>query len=347
MKIEVLTPVHIGSGDKYLALDYVIRGDRVVFIDSIKFFSEVEKKGLDPVEVARDVGSGGKSVEDYIDTSRIKLKELRFVGKIKRNEILMHIKSLGNSYIPGSSIKGAVRTAILWKEVKEDRGLLELAIREIKSTISNYERKEKKKMIPKKELNRLDDKLEKEVFRKAKLVYKEDDPKNDLLRALRVYDSDSFKTSVYQINFLGMKNFSILAECIDPEQIADIEMDIDDFILQHLNQRFDFDYITTATREFAEEIVKTEIKRGYPEEAKREFKNVLKAKGAVLRVGWGSGWYSSTIGTLLKTHPEFESIRRKLGLGRNPRTGRFSKNFPLIRRVTFDNKPLGWITLYE
>ncbi|MCD6492924.1 MAG: hypothetical protein J7K36_03865 [Archaeoglobaceae archaeon] len=54
------------------------------------------------------------------------------------------------------------------------------------------------------------------------------------------------------------------------------------------------------------------------------------------------------MGTLLKTHPEFESIREKLGLGRNPKAKRkFSKNFPTIRRITFDKRPLGWISIYE
>jgi len=342
MKIEILTPTHIGSGDKYLAMDYVIRGNRIVFVDSMKFFEEIEKRGLNAIEVAREIGEGEKSVDDYVDVSKIKVKEIPFHGRITRKEILMHIKSRGKPYIPGSSIKGAVRTAILWKEVKDDRDLLNWTINHIKNELKG------KRYLQRKDLTKLDDKLEEKVFRKANLTEKAGDPKNDLLRALRVSDSTFLdRYSVYQINFLGMGNFSVLAECVDDGQVAEVETNIDGFTLHYLNQKLDYDYILSATREFAGKIVEVETSRSYPERTKQEFRRVLKAKGIVLRVGWGTGWYSSTIGTLLKTHPEFEELRRKLGLGRNPRTGRFSRDFPLIRRVTSDNRPLGWVLIYE
>ncbi len=342
MKLEILTPVHIGSGNKYLALDYVIKGNKVVFIDPMKFFERIEKMGLNPVEVARGIGQGERSIEDYVsELSDIKTREIPFNGRNKRREILMHIKSNERLYIPGSSIKGAIRTAILWKVARDNRDTLNWVINYIKELVG-------KKSLSKRDLIKLDDRLEERVFRKSCLVEKKDDPKNDLLRALRVSDStflDSY--SVYEVKFLGMRNFSVLAECINPEQSAEVETNIDEFTLHYLKTRLDFDYLLSATREFAEEIVGVETERNYPEKAKKEFRNVLKAKGVVLRIGWGTGWYSSTIGALLKTHPEFESVRKKLGLGRNPRIRRFSRNFPLIRRITFDNKPLGWIAVHE
>ncbi|RLI77782.1 type III-A CRISPR-associated RAMP protein Csm5 [Archaeoglobales archaeon] len=345
MKLEILTPVHIGSGDKYLSMDFVIKGNRVVFIDPMKFFEEIEKKGLDPVDVAKEIGEGKKSIEDFVkDLSKIKTREIAFNGRTPRREILAHIKSREKPYIPGSSIKGAIRTAILWKEVNENRKLLEWTINHIKEKL----RRSKKGYLEKRDLTRLDDELEEKVFRKARLTEKRGNPKNDLLRALRIYDSefiDGF--SVYQINFLGMRNFSVLAECLDAGQRAKVEVDIDEFALQYLSQKLDYDYILSVTREFAEKIVEVEVNRNYPPEVKREFKNVLRANGIILRLGWGTGWYSSTIGTLLKTHPEFESIRKKIGLGRNPRTGRFSRDFPLIRRITSDSRPLGWISIHE
>lgn len=343
MKVETLTPVHVGSGDKYLAIDFVIKGDRVILIDSLKFFQEVERRGLDPIDVAEKIARQGKSVEDFVDDIiGIKTAEIPFTGRIQKNEILRHMQYNGNLYIPGSSIKGAIRTALLWKEVKEDRRLLEKAIQHIKSVIGG------KRYIKGSELTKLDDKLEELVFRKSKLTSKRDDPKNDLLRALRLTDTSFFrKPKIYEIKFLGMGRFSVLAECIDCGDEAEVEIGLDEYVLQFMDQKIDLDAVLMATREFAEEIVNTEISRSYPEKAKNEFKSVLKAKGIILRVGWGTGWYSSTIGTLLKTHPEFETLRRKLGLGRNPRTGGFSKDFPAIRRVTFDDKPLGWIAIHD
>ncbi|MBE8540204.1 type III-A CRISPR-associated RAMP protein Csm5 [Geoglobus acetivorans] len=343
MRLEILTPTHIGSGDKYLAIDYVIKRDRVIFIDSMKFFEEIEKMGFDAVDVASKIGRGEKSIEDYVSNiSKIKVREAPFFGRFARKEILMHIRTCGKPYIPGSSIKGAIRTAFLWKEVKENRSLLDWTIHQIKNELRG------KRYLQRKDLTKLDDNLERKVFRKTNLSGKDGDPKNDLLRALRISDSAFFDScSVYQINYLGMRNFSVLAECVDSGQKTEVEIDVDEFTLQYLNQKVDLDSIASASREFAEEVVKAETSRGYPEEVKREFRNVLEAKGIILRIGWGTGWYSSTIGTLLKTHPEFEGLRRKLGLGRNPRTNRFSRNFPLIRRVTSDNKPLGWVSIHD
>lgn len=340
MKIRTITPVHVGSGDKYLAVDFTVEDKKVVFIDALKFFEEVESRGYNPFEVAEEIGKGA-SIKDYVDISKVKRKEVPFTGKTVRREILEHIKSGEELYIPGSTIKGAVRTVLLWKAVKDDVLLLQKAIESVKRALGG------KNYLHKKELVKLDDYLERLVFRKSKLLNK-DDPKNDLLRALRITDTTPLdKCRIYEVKFLGMRNFSQTVECIDAGASAELEMAIDEYTLSFLSEKLDFDGIRDAAREFAEEIVKTESARNYPEEAKREFRNVLRSDGIILRVGWGTGWYSSTIGTLLKTHPEFEKLRKNLGLGRNPKTKRFSRNFPLIRRITFDNKPLGWISIHE
>ncbi len=341
-KVKTLTPVHVGSGDRYLAVDFVIMKDKVVFIDPLKFFEEITHKSYDLVNVAREIAEG-KSIGDFIeDISKLKTGEVPFIGKKKRNEILEHVKCCGMPFIPGSTIKGAIRTALLWKAVKDDRSLLDWTIKHIKNVAG------KRRYIKREELKRLDDALESKVFRKSSK-----DPKNDVLRALKVTDSTQFhRKVVYEIKFLGMGNFSQLVECINFNDSAEIEMQIDKCVqefmdLKLMGQRIDLDTVREAAKEFAEEIVKTETKRNYPEKTKEEFRKVLRAKGIVLRIGWGIGWYSTTIGTLLKTHPDFESLRRKLGLGKNPRFKRFSRNFPVVRRVTCDDKPLGWVAIHD
>lgn len=338
-EVKTLTPVHIGSGNKYLAADFVVAGNKVIFIDPVKFFEEIGAKGYDLVDVAREVAEG-KSVSDFVeDISRLKIREVPFTGSRKRNEILEHVKSGGELFIPGSTIKGAIRTVLLWKAIKENRSLLNWTVEHVKRTIGN-------RGLSKRELTRLDDELENKVFRRAKLTEKPDDPKNDLLRALRVADSTPFKKRrIYEIKFLGMGNFSQLVECIDFNDSAEIDLNIDNYVLGLLGQQLDFELITEAANEFAKAVVETEVGREYPEKAKNEFRSVLRSKGLVLRVGWGIGWYSTTLGTLLKTHPEFETLRKRLGLGKHPRSNRFSRNFPMIRRVTYDDRPLGWIEI--
>jgi CRISPR-associated protein Csm5 len=336
MKIETLSPVHVGDGDKYTAMDFVIEDGKVIFLDILTVFQELDRRGEDVMEVAEDIGSGRLRMEDIVDdVHEFKQREVRFVGgeRGRGKEIMKHIQSTGRLYIPGSSIKGAIRTALLWKAVKDDERLIDWVIQ--------YTKREEKINTKK-----VDDKLEAKVFRSSKRLNK-DDPKNDMLRALRITDTTPFtQSTVYEIKFVNMRGFTDLAECIDAGDSADVEIDIDEYTLSVLDQRLDFDDVKEAAREFAEEIVKTEMERGYPERTKNEFKNVLRSKGLPLRIGWGIGWFSTTIGTLLITKPEFESIRRKLKLGRRPRGRGFSRNFPVTRRITWDNKPLGWIAIH-
>ncbi len=172
MKLEVLTPIHIGSGEKYLGIDFVVRGDKIAFIDSYKFFSEIERKGRDPVEVARQIADGESPAKFVEDIESMVIRTLPFVGGARRREILEHIKSNGKPYIPGSSIKGAVRTVLLWKVVKENKELLDWTIRYLKQEIEKSKRS-RRRIDPRK----LDDGLEEKVFRKARISKRENDPK--------------------------------------------------------------------------------------------------------------------------------------------------------------------------
>ena len=77
----------------------------------------------------------------------------------------------------------------------------------------------------------------------------------------------------------------------------------------------------------------------------------------VLHIGWGGGWYSTTIGMLVEKHSNFttgvkasprywrldrHTIRSKFRLGNKPRSRDYSINFPKTRRITIEGEPLGW-----
>jgi CRISPR-associated protein Csm5 len=86
-----------------------------------------------------------------------------------------------------------------------------------------------------------------------------------------------------------------------------------------------------------------------------------KENEAILHIGWGGGWYSTTIGLILETLPNFTTplqgnpkdwkldrytIRHHFYLGKKPGTNEYSLNFPKTRRVTLEGKPLGWVKIY-
>ncbi len=326
MKIKILTPVHIGSGDRYMRFDFMIKDNKVIILDLPSLLRKLEESGKDVMKIIGDLRSRRMELEDLVDdVESLKLKEIPFEGENKR-EILKHVQSLGKLYIPGSSVKGAIRTALLWKAVWDDKRLIDWTLDYIKNLRGKID------------LRKVDNALEAKVFRSSKLL-KKDDPKNDLLRALKVLDSGFFKKiKVYEVKYLNAKGLSVCVECIDSGDSAEINVEVDKIVLSYLEQRLDFDDVKEATKEFARAIVEAELARTYPERAKNEFRSILNNRGILLRMGWGIGWFSTTIGTLLRSHPDFEEVRRKLRLGRSVR-------FPVTRRITWDGRPLGWVSI--
>ena len=344
MVIEVLTPVHVGSGNKLLMnLDFIVKGNivkgnRVVILDTPKLFGYLIEKGYDAVDIAK-VELKDLINKERIDVENFKKYALPFTGAVK-SEISEHIKTGGKPYIPGSSIKGAIRTAVLWYAVKNDKRLLDFAIKSLENKISRSRGR-----VTSKILKEADDDLERVVFGKEPR-----NTRNDIMRAVRIGDSKPFKSlRVYEVKVLGSRGIGISAECIDGGK-AEVEIDVDEEVLKNLDSEYkglvkDVDTIAEITKEFSEALIEAELKYNYFEKTKAEFRAVKKCRGIVLRLGWGTGWYSKTIGLLLKTHTKFEGLRRKLGLGRNPRTKKVSNKFPKTRKVTVDGKPLGWVNI--
>ncbi|RLI85850.1 MAG: type III-A CRISPR-associated RAMP protein Csm5 [Archaeoglobales archaeon] len=333
MEIRTLTPVHVSSGNKLTRIDFIVRDGKVFVLDTPRLFEALEWKDVmklvdelsyrSLVDIAKEFG---------IDVVDFRLYYVKLTGSVG-NEILEQIKTEGRSYIPGSSIKGAIRTAILWHIVKNDRSLLNFAIRCLEELTRGK--------ITHKTLKMADDKLERRVFGK--------DPRSDFMRALRVTDSTPFdKLRVYEVKILGSGVRGVCVECIDENDTAEIDIKIDEFTnIEKFKEHGinDVKDIVEITRDFSLTLIEKELGYDYSDKTKSILKGIKNSRGMLLRVGWGTGWYSKTIGLLLENHPNFEGLRRRLGLGRSLRTKRFYDVFPKTRRVTVDGKPLGWICI--
>jgi CRISPR type III-A-associated RAMP protein Csm5 len=124
IQIETLTPVHIGSGNMLQNnTDFVVQGsgdDRYIYIvDDRKILDLIGEEHLDNwlVSIERKESTidlvkrfaPNASIRDYT-TERITC-----YAKVEANDTLKEIihDGRGKPYIPGSSIKGAIRTAVL------------------------------------------------------------------------------------------------------------------------------------------------------------------------------------------------------------------------------------------
>lgn len=126
VKIENITSIHIGSGETYhYGNDFVCGkdsdGDSIIgVIDPRKVLSLLGEDKIDEWVVAIENGrSTDQIVKQYVPSATLEVYSRRivqnWVDKIKPTDTLKEYihDGIGRPYIPGSSIKGAIRTAVL------------------------------------------------------------------------------------------------------------------------------------------------------------------------------------------------------------------------------------------
>lgn len=168
VKISTLSPVHIGNGNSLQAnSEFVTSGNYIYVIDPHKVLDIIGDKELD--EWVRLIENEG-NIKDFISKFEGGANPENYaIRKIKRYCTLKDKKDFkecihdgrGVPYIPGSSIKGAIRSAVLATEAAKRKGL-EGKIRDYKGKITASV-------------------IEKEFFG--------DDPQKDIFRFLRVGDA--------------------------------------------------------------------------------------------------------------------------------------------------------------
>ena len=140
IQLDIISPVHIGSGEEYVPTDYVIKNKQLFVINRAKFISKIEKIGKYE-EFLSICDSGNilkirKFIYDNFDESLVEFKidvttdiQNEYAQKLDKPSQIesanrrvinaLEIRKLAYSnfenkiIIPGSSIKGAIRTAIL------------------------------------------------------------------------------------------------------------------------------------------------------------------------------------------------------------------------------------------
>ena len=183
IKIEPLTAVHIGSGNSLLPIDYTLVNPnnstekRYVKFSTDKIINSIlesgsaqQKQELQNTSDLNDINAlakffrkyfylgieyDSKITKDFLNLYSAKINSGFFENSLEINQILHHE---AKPYIPGSSIKGAVRTAILNQALMDlpqesyDE-LLEMAENEKQRDLKKsgrYEKKIQNKAISKK-----------------------------------------------------------------------------------------------------------------------------------------------------------------------------------------------------
>ena len=129
IKIETITPVHIGSGNMLKNNnDFVVDNKDIYIIDPAKILQLIGEENLKGwVAIIESGGSQKEYVERKAGATpdKYSLRKIKSFCDVKEGDTLkecMH-NGMGLPYIPGSSIKGAIRTAVLATLASREQGL--------------------------------------------------------------------------------------------------------------------------------------------------------------------------------------------------------------------------------
>ncbi len=302
--LETLTPVHIGCGETIEPYEYVIT-DKFYRIYLEKFITSLSDKDR---ETFLKISSENMVLtRDFIrkkaDLSLVTEYSLNVTGDVKEiyetkmldpnNQLSIQtfIKTNSKPFIPGSSIKGAIRTAILYSMAEKPITFIE--------------------------------DIEKEVF-------KFKNPQNDPFRILKISDSLSLSFNdlkVYKVKTYTKKDkftesgYNLIIEATNADyvdkstQITHV-MNIDSELKKYTDFiDIDFKTIINSCNEFCSDLIQSELKFYSNEEViyiYEQLANLLKnleKNSFMLRLGWGSGYDAVTI-NLARAKKEYKKSRR-------------------------------------
>jgi CRISPR-associated protein Csm5 len=329
LSLRTLGPVFIGSGEGFNKKEYIfdVANGRIHFPDWSRLMVFLKSRSLLPAYQSFLTNPRQNDFRAFLESKGVKPSDYQaFVlysisaGEAARSdkfrEVLTFIKDAhGRPYIPGSSLKGAIRTALAAWFIEK----------------GNYERekdqieKADSSQSPRRYLSRENNNLEKKIFyrldirdHKGQVVHS---PINDFMRAIRISDSaplgfeNLILTGKYDRKPDGTVNLlPIFRECLIPGCEVRFQMTLDLPMLEKVN--LGLNDIEDALHLFADtHYANYEQHFGeLPEDAA-----VAARQGVDVILGGGAGYVSKTLTYNLFTKRE-EALRMVARI--------MTKNFP-------------------
>ncbi len=353
VRISLISPLHIGTG-KILLRDYDFKtvGPRTWVLNQDAILADAyDRSGAKPDWnlLALPPGQLVQDTELYDGSPFVRYA---LEGSITVDRVREQIKDVyGQCYLPGSSLKGALRTALMSHAIRSGH------------------------FQP--NLDALGDGREWAGLPWERTVFGPD-PNRDLLRALIVSDSNPLPTSPSPLMLLNAQVFTkdgrpgspIVVEAIKPDTVFHTTLRIDEYLLSDAARALRFSDRRQWLMDLAQ--IANAISRARIEQEMRwyqgnpVFQNVLslynqlaqfrpRANVFILQIGWGAGWTAKSVGVWLPKAAQ-DTLRQRYKLGRPPRAGRdwqpnLTQPFPRSRRLrarrtqnqAVPDRPLGWV----
>ncbi len=265
MKLTTLSPVFIGSGEALSGLDYffdnsknqlnIIDENKIAkylnqnhLIDGfIKYIAN--KKDVKFFEWAKINNINPSKLDIYKKIYKYSSKDIKVLNKVN----LIIRNTAGKAYIPGSSIKGAIRTAILIKKLKENPELRLKYQQKIKNIFEQCDNR--------KDINNVLSGIEKDIetdllciSAPTRELSKES---LDVFRGIQISDSlgiedknlNLYKKCDYTLHSQNVHFIPLFRECINSYVDTEFSITLDTNI--SMLQNIDIEYILKALEEYA------------------------------------------------------------------------------------------------
>ena len=365
LAFQLLSPLHIGTYvEKYTPLDYLILGNDLYLINENRLFALLKEKNLISEYVSK-INLFGHNFRIYKfleeNLGDINLNLIRLIShdkaKIETDKNFLEFRPLirdgrGTPFIPGSSIKGVIRTAVLYKILKI---LKQREPKKFEAKIINKIKKASPEVFKQREPFK---KMINQWLQEFQIENKRNTPHSDWLRLVRVRDAyPVFKSTsrIYEIVILSYdgnswqekENFSIFLECLPSLSIYQFELQMDTLLLEKFKIPQNLEVVKDAyprniasllevLKEFSSDLCMEEQKNFQYLSLEQWYKKISEKDTFLL--GWGGGLLSKTIFLLLP-----EELRKFIR--NNLRHNRGGALAPKTRRVIKHKRemlPLGW-----
>lgn len=351
--LETISPIHIGSGDSYSSAEFLSMGNTIHRMDINKIYNLLSEKErevfvdyLEDQYFRLDDFFRGKN----ISIAESKLYSLEKKGQIPR-EIKEHVKTGIKGYLPGSSLKGAVKTAVMNAFMDDKK------IEKIGEIFDNPDARRRNREIQG---------FVEDIFSSGGKQSSYSDfmrfvqisdfiPVNRLcvseVKSLEVNDGidSTNKWYWYQRNNKVVQSF-LETIGIGEKLEGEIHFTYNDDVHHSLGLKGKADILNIEEIKyfifnFSAEIIKHEISFAkkyninFLLDFYRKLMNLNTPESPVIKLGHGVGYLGTTVGLEIKKqdHEVFEEVRKSL------RGKSYEFEYPKTRRIAIEeNVPMGW-----